>query len=283
MARTTLIGGKTVLLNDPYLPSNNHFFSTGYELEMQTIKASWTKVDKSKNPLTPILYGPPGTGKTSMIIELSRLLKKPLYIMHGHDGLLSDELAGGGRPGDEKGKVEYFLSPITTAMNTGGIALFEEISKANPRSLALLTSVLDGSNYMENNLINEKIYAHPEFRFVCTANSNELDLPEAIWSRLQPRIEMPLPTKHQIETILMGYYEINQEIKKLINLFWILYYENSSCGTQPPSVRDIVLVFDYAEKITAMNESKSQTLETTNHGISERSLRLAFKTFFSKK
>ena len=65
--------------------------------------------------------------------------------------------------------------------------------------------MLDERRYLDSNLLGERIYAKPGFRFVAATNTVDLaaqSLPEFIRSRLRPQIEVGFPPREQIDRMV---------------------------------------------------------------------------------
>lgn len=113
--------------------------------------------------------GPTGCGKTSGVKQVAAMLNYPVYEITGHNRLETPELAGhfALRGGD----TVWVDGPLTLAMRTGGLFLFNEIDLCEPSTLAGLNTVLDGSPLTIADTA-EVVAAAPGFRFVATANTN---------------------------------------------------------------------------------------------------------------
>jgi len=162
------IAGKVISL--PYPDVIPEFRLIGREDIIDLALAAWSTIDGI--PPHPFrLWGSPGVGKNSIIYGLTRILKKDLYIIDGHDELRPEDVAC--RIVPIKNKFAYVASPLFTAMLKGGICLFDEIEKAPPRSLVPLGSVLDERRTLTSMLAGIRIKAHPEFLFCAASNEDE--------------------------------------------------------------------------------------------------------------
>jgi hypothetical protein len=151
---------------------------------------------------------------------------------------------------DPRRKMDYILRPLPTAMLTGGFFFLDGFAKMCKKSLALLVSVLDESQYFESDLLGFRIHATPGFRFITASNLSDLDinpLRDYVQSRLKPVIHFPYPSREMINQILLSHYSKLQdqdEGKTLLDLFWQLWRGRNNGN--PPSPRDAIDVFKYA-------------------------------------
>ena len=207
--------------------------------------------------MSPLLIGEPGVGKNRLIYELAQKTGQQLYIFQGHEDVTTEDLACSVRFSDHSNSVmDYMISPLVTAMNTGGICFIDEIGKIRPRALALLVSVLDERRYIDSTLLGERIHAHQGFRFVAATNTTDINLlPEFILSRMRPQINIGYPSREEIDNIIRNQYKgMKKEVDRLIDLFWVLCSEyGGSAGTIAP--RDAIYLFGWASKISAFEFS----------------------------
>ena len=116
------------------------------------------------------LCGPTSAGKSSLIRQIAARLNYPVFEATGHDRLEFPDLVGHLSVRD--GNMEFQDGPLTMAMKTGGIFLFNEADLCSPSTLAGLNTILDGSPLCIAENGGELVNPHPMFRFVVTANSN---------------------------------------------------------------------------------------------------------------
>lgn len=254
--RLVTIGGKSVIQSEAFAPDCRylkHFF--GRENEQRLITASWM-AGKNDLPLCPLLIGEPGVGKNRIIYELAQKTGRALYIFQGHEDVTAEDLACSVRFSDNDNKMmDYVLSPVVTAMLNGGIAFIDEIGKIRPRALALLVSALDERRYMDSNLLGERIQAHPGFRFIAATNTNDIHLlPEFILSRMRPQIHLGYPPREEIDMMIRNQCQgMNDEIDRLIDLFWILWVEYKG-PNEAIAPRDAIYLFGWAAKLSAFEK-----------------------------
>jgi MoxR-like ATPase len=200
-------------------------------------------------PLSPLLLGEPGVGKNRLVYELARRTGKDLFIFQGHEDVTAEDLACAVRFSDEgRGKMDYIVSPLVTAMLNGGICFIDEIAKIRPRALALLVSVLDERRYIDSTLLGERVVAHEGFRFVAATNTADLEgnaLPEFLKSRMRPVVSVGYPPKGEIEQIVLSRHSrLADQAENLLTCFW-MEWERINPQTKP-TPRDAVYAFDLA-------------------------------------
>ena len=250
MSQTTRqIGQKQVYVSRAYKPQESSIGPLiGRQVEMEMITAAWM-TGPGRLPLSPLLLGEPGVGKNRLVYELADRTGKDLFIFQGHEDVTAEDLACAVRFSDEgRGKMDYIVSPLVTAMLNGGICFIDEIAKIRPRALALLVSVLDERRYIDSTLLGERVVAHEGFRFVAATNTADLEgnaMPEFLKSRMRPVVTVGYPPKGEIEQIVSSRHSrLANQADHLLACFW-MEWERISPKT-PPTPRDAVYVFDLA-------------------------------------
>ncbi len=244
---TQQIGQKQVFLSRPYkLTTTSPLI--GRQAEMEMITAAWM-AGPDRMPLSPLLLGEPGVGKNHLVYELANRTGKDLFIFQGHEDVTAEDLACAVRFSDQgRGKMDYIVSPLVSAMLNGGICFIDEIAKIRPRALALLVSVLDERRYIDSTLLGERVEAHPGFRFVAATNTADLEgnaMPEFLRSRMRPVVMVGYPPKAEIEEIVRSRHpRLESQAEDLLTSFWI-HWEEICSGTFP-TPRDVVYTFNLA-------------------------------------
>ena len=255
---TRQIGQKQVLVSRPYrLPESRSTPLIGRQIEMELITAAWM-ADAERLPLSPLLLGEPGVGKNRLVYELARRTGKNLFIFQGHEDVTAEDLACAVRFSDDgRGKMDYIVSPLVTAMLDGGICFIDEIAKIRPRALALLVSVLDERRYIDSTLLGDRVYADEGFRFVAATNTADLEgnaMPEFLRSRMRPVIEIGYPPKAEIERIVCSRYtRLEKQAERLLTRFWVEWAQINP--DVAPTPRDAVYVFDLALSLADFEEA----------------------------
>ena len=90
MSRVASIGGKQVILAEPYQP--RAFQAVGRDHEMRLLTAAWM-AGNGRLPLSPLLVGEPGTGKNALAYQSARRTRKQLYIFQGNEDVSVEDLA----------------------------------------------------------------------------------------------------------------------------------------------------------------------------------------------
>lgn len=248
MSQTTQqIGEKQVILSRPYALTLTSPL-VGRQSEMEMITAAWM-TGPDRLPLSPLLLGEPGVGKNRLVYELANRTGKDLYIFQGHEDVTAEDLACAVRFSDQgRGRMDYIVSPLVTAMLKGGICFIDEIAKIRPRALALLVSVLDERRYIDSTLLGERVSAHEGFRFVAATNTADLEgnaMPEFLRSRMRPVVTVGYPPKAEIEQIVRSRHaRLENQTENLLTAFWI-EWEKINPDTSP-TPRDVVYAFNLA-------------------------------------
>ncbi|MDD2734734.1 MAG: AAA family ATPase [Desulfuromonadaceae bacterium] len=278
------IGKKLVWARKPYQPEDNVMIEfTGREEELKMVAAAWLS-SISSQPLSPLLVGPPGCGKNRIVYEMAKRCGLDLYVCQGYENITAEELACSLLPADEgNGRIDYLISALATAMYRGGICFIDEIGKFPGKALSLLASVLDDRRYLDLDLIGERIHAHPQFRFICATNSEDMEgLPDFVRSRLFPLIRIDKPVPELINTMIRNQFQGQQHgVDKLLNSFWRLWDKNSS-EEDAPSPRDVIQIFSLADKLADYDADGARSISTTHQldirekpGQSARNTRIA--------
>jgi MoxR-like ATPase len=163
-------------------------------------------------PLSPRITGMPGTGKTTLAMVAAHQRDQPLYIFQctsdtrPEDLLITPVLS-------EHGKISYHASPLVCAMIEGGICILDEGNRMNEKSWASLAPLLDHRRYVESIIAGIQIHAHSEFRACVTMNNDEstFEIPDYILSRLQPTLQMTMPSYLDELAILRYHLPFSEE------------------------------------------------------------------------
>ncbi len=281
----TSINRKSVLLSRPY-----HAMATSFEDReevIQKILAAWIG-DADRLPLSPLLIGEPGIGKNRIVYECAKICGKPLFIFQGHEDVTAEDLMCAVRFSDDpERKMDYIVQPLVSAMIQGGICFIDEIGKIRGRALAPLASLLDERRYIDSNLLGERIFAHPGFRFIAATNTTDLDanaLPDFIRSRICPAIRVEYPDREHLNRVIRSRFPIlKKNSVKLVEHFWTLWQDKH--GDLPPSPRDSIYIFGYALNLAdrdAAGDDHANHLDICgiSNDLQPRHLESAFETFF---
>lgn len=285
-SRPIELGKKTVFLSRPYVPKAMTDL-IGREAEMKLVTAAWL-TGPDHLPLSPLLLGEPGVGKNRIVYELAKKLNRGLYIFQGHEDVTAEDLACAVRfSDDESRRMDYVVSPLVTAMYTGGICFIDEIAKIRPRALALLVSVLDERRYIDSTLLGERVDAKPGFRFIAATNTADLEgnaMPEFIRSRTRPIIDVGYPKEKEINLIIeTRHNRIKDQLDPLLDAFWELWHKNYP--KRSPTPRDVIYTFDLAVNLADYDRLPSDEIKLleSRSGIpvvEPQALKMAFKELF---
>ena len=250
---TVTIGGVTLTLSSPDTTDPRWI---GQEEVLMQIMACWMIVAKEDLPLSPRIIGMPGIGKTTLGMVAARARKQPLYIFQctsdtrPEDLLVTPVLA-------ESGKISYHASPLVSAMVKGGICILDEGNRMNEKSWASLAPLLDHRRYVESIIAGIMISAHPEFRACVTMNHDEstFEVPDYILSRLQPTLQLPMPSQKDEMEILK--YHIPFASDELLEMT-VIFLQRSHQLDLDFSPRDGIHILQYA--IKRMSQDKTHPL-----------------------
>lgn len=170
---------------------------------LERVLAAWIS-RKGTLSLNVRLFGPPGVGKNAIVYQLAKILKKPLYILNGHEELDPEDIACTARFASSD-RIEYVASPLFAAMLAGGIFFFDEIGKAPPAALNPLASVLDERRTLSSVLAGIRIAANEGCLFCAALNEDEESggrLPRFLEERLSPAIRVGPPSPPVFRAIL---------------------------------------------------------------------------------
>ena len=207
--QTKIIDGVTLNLSKP---DSTQPTWIGQDEILKQIHACWLVISDKDHPLSPRITGMPGTGKTTLAMVAAQHRKQPLYIFQctsdtrPEDLLVTPVLS-------QKGSISYHASPLVCAMITGGICILDEGNRMNEKSWASLAPLLDHRRYVESIIAGIQIHAHKEFRACVTMNNDEstFEIPDYILSRLQPTLQMNMPTYEDEIEILRYHLPFSEE------------------------------------------------------------------------
>ncbi|MZG29682.1 MAG: AAA domain-containing protein [Nitrospinae bacterium] len=224
----------------------------GQDEVLKQIEACWMVVSEKDFPLSPRITGMPGTGKTTLAMVAANQRKQPLYIFQctsdtrPEDLLITPVLS-------EHGKISYHASPLVCAMIEGGICILDEGNRMNEKSWASLAPLLDHRRYVESIIAGIQIHAHREFRACVTMNNDEstFEIPDYILSRLQPTLQMTMPS-YQDELDILRYHLpfSEEELLKMTTDF----LQKSHQLELDFSPRDGIHILQYALKRISQNK-----------------------------
>lgn len=255
--------GRPYLLAPPFNPPDRKFH--GRHSELSHCLAAWglgsdTHQDLDKLlPLNFRLEGLPGVGKNEIVYELARRLKRPLYVIQGHEDLTPEDLALVLVPSTDSsvGMPRFGLnaSPLVTAIRKGGLFFFDEINRVPERTLAPLASVLDDRRSIYSALIAREIVAPDDptkkaFRFCCALNpeisqAGSGNLPDYIDERTLPVITV----KHLPLSDLSQLLEENLTPPPAFLRAFEVWYERES--ERKLSTRQAITLVQYSMNLSA--------------------------------
>ena len=243
------IGGVELRLGHPDELSMDWVGNSDLQLQLM---AAWTVLDPGDLPLNPRLIGKPGVGKTTLAYATARAMRREVYLFQATMDTRPEDLLVTPVVGEGK-SIEYVASPLVTAMIRGGVAILDEGNRMSEKSWASLAPLLDSRRYVESVVAGIKIPAHEDFRFCATMNddSSTFELPEYIFSRLQPQITVDYPDSEDEMLILKrNLPHVSQEVLSYVQRF----LSRARGDGEDYTVRDGINVGRYAARPVQLQE-----------------------------
>ena len=138
-------------------------------------------------------------------------------------------------------------------MIEGGICILDEGNRMNEKSWASLAPLLDHRRYVESIIAGIQIQAHSEFRACVTMNNDEstFEIPDYILSRLQPTLQMTMPSYKDELAILRYHLPFSEEELLIMTTEFLQKSHQLDLGFSP---RDGIHVLQYALKRIAQEK-----------------------------
>ena len=241
--QTIIIDGVTLNLSKPDITEPNWI---GQDEVLKQIHACWLVLSENDHPLSPRITGMPGTGKTTLAMVAAKQRKQPLYIFQctsdtrPEDLLITPVLS-------EKGSISYHASPLVCAMLTGGVCILDEGKRMNEKSWASLAPLFDHRRYVESIIAGIQIHAHKDFRACVTMNNDEstFEIPDYILSRIQPTLQMNMPSYEDELEILRYHLPFSEEELLIMTVEFLQKSHQLDLNFSP---RDGIHILQYALK-----------------------------------
>ena len=162
-----------------------------------------------------LILGPAGTGKSLLIRHIAQQLNIDFVAVNAHQGLDISQLVGLWRPVQTEAgiTIEWEDGSLTRSVKTGGLFLFEEITRAPQELLSRLFGLLDtdGRYWPLPEAGIDGVEVHPNFWFVATGNPvgsgyHTASLDRALEDRFQAiyEIKEPLAPERDVLADLVG-------------------------------------------------------------------------------
>ncbi len=227
----------------------------GMEEPLNQLLAAWSDEDDDP-PMQPRILGKPGVGKTSLAITAAKIREQDLYIFQcavdtkPEDLIISPVIA-------DEGKIRYVASPLVSAMVRGAVCLLDEGNRMSEKSWASLAPLLDMRRSVYSIVAGVEIKASEQFRICVTMNedASTFEVPEYIFSRLQPGIQMDYPTREEEYRILRTKLRSPSDdlLQAVVDLL-----QKSHSRDDELSVRDGLNIARYAHRLIKFNSGVSQ-------------------------
>lgn len=219
--------------------------------------AAWLVLGENDLPLNPRILGKPGVGKTTLAYHAGCVLNKPVYLFQAtmdtrpEDLIVTPVIS-------ENGKIKYIASSIVSAMIKGGVVVIDEGNRMSEKSWASLAPLMDNRRYVESIIAGIKIKAHPDFRLCSTMNddASTFELPDYIYSRLQPGIVLDFPERDDELLILKQNLPFAEdEILEYV----VDFLQAAHVSNERYSVRDGINIARYAlKRLAESGDGKTQ-------------------------
>ena len=226
----------------------------GQEELVTQLLAAWLILDEEDLPLNPRLLGKPGVGKTTLAYHAGKVMNRPVYLFQAtmdtrpEDLIVTPVIS-------ENGKIKYIASSIVSAMIKGGVTVIDEGNRMSEKSWASLAPLMDNRRYVESVVAGIKIMAHHDFRLCTTMNddASTFDLPDYIYSRLQPGIVIDFPERDDEFLILKKNLPFaDEEILEYV----VEFLQAAHISNERYSVRDGINIARYALKRLSAYDGK---------------------------
>ena len=168
-----------------------------------------------------LLVGPTATGKSLCAFEAFERtkVKKPVFVIEGHESLKEFDLLGGYVP-DGKGSFVWKDGVLTQAMRQGGFLFIDEANRMPTRTLNILLGVLSRGKVVLTEHGSEEVKAKKGFQVVMAMNLgkgyavNTLDT--ALLNRFSCVLEFRYLPEKEEEKLLMEKTKVDPEIAKIM-------------------------------------------------------------------
>lgn len=249
MSKTIEIGGIVVHLCEPSTVVQKF---VGQNEIVKQLKAAWLIIDDKDSPMNPRLIGKPGVGKTTLACHVGMEMKRDLYIQQATMDTRPEDLIITPVISEDQ-KIKYVASPLVSAMLTGSLLILDEGNRMSEKAWASLAPLLDHRRYVESIVAGIKIQAHKDFLFCTTMNedSSTYEIPEYIFSRIQPGIYVDYPQKEEERAILVE--NLPSAPSELIE-YVVDFLQVSHQIGESYSIRDGINVARYAFKLMKIND-----------------------------
>jgi len=118
--------------------------------------------------LRVMLVGPAGSGKTTMARHAAEAVGQPLTVVS-----CNPEYGAGAYFGHNTINGSFLPGPVYRAAQEGHVLLFDEVDNGDASSQLTINNLLDNSGYLSvpNCSDTPMIEIHPDFKFLCAANT----------------------------------------------------------------------------------------------------------------
>jgi len=227
-------------------PVNLQMKWVGQSEVARQLEASWMILEEDDVPMNPRLVGKPGVGKTTLAYTVANKIGRDVLLLQAtmdtrpEDLIISPVI-------DENQKIKYVASALVSAMIQGGVCILDEGNRMSEKSWASLAPLLDHRRYVESVVAGVTIKAHPDFRFCTTMNedSSTFEIPEYIFSRIQPGIFIDFPSAKEERAIIKSNVpHCEEELLEYV----VSFLQRAHSLDQAHTVRDGINISRYAMK-----------------------------------
>ena len=244
MSESTIIDGVEIHLARPVQMQMKW---VGQDEVVRQLRAAWLATSEKDLPMNPRLVGKPGVGKTTLAYTVAQEFNQDVYLFQATMDTRPEDLLIAPVINEDQ-KIKYVASSLVTAMLKGGVIILDEGNRMSEKAWASLAPLLDHRRYVESIVAGITVQAHKDFRFCTTMNedSSTYEIPEYIFSRIQPGIFIDFPSESEELSILKENVPFAPD--ELLQ-YVVTFLQAAHKAGQSHTIRDGINISRYAFKL----------------------------------